>query len=778
MKIISSSLFWTIALVPGLLSFHGDLATNSVGTRGTPASGELHQSRHEFFVATTGSDDSDGSRQQPFATLNRARTAVRYALSSTAKPIGSVTVWIRAGVYELKESFTLERQDSGSGEDRRVIYSGYDNEQVRLIGGRILSGDASNPISDSQILDRLPTAEAKRSVVQFDLDRAGITNLGELQQLGHGQSVEPAPLEAFVDREPLTLARYPNSGSMLIGPVIDSGSVPRHGDYSERGATFEYTDDRHERWANVEDVWLQGTFKWGYADDMIPIKSIDPKTKRVKLASPHMYGVDTGQPYRQYYALNLLEELDAPGEYYVDRSRALLLVWPPEKLAVTTPDDSAAPFELGVSVVTEPLISLREASFVTIRNITLEFGRGIGIYIEGGERNEIDGATIRNMGNIGIMTGKGAVKTVPGITHEDYEGLPKSGVIGSLISHRYHNTSWNRNSGKGHAVRNCDVYNTGSGGILIGGGDRSTLQPGDAIAENNRVWNNQRRNKFLWAGINVDGVGNRIANNEVFDSDFQAIMVHGNEHIFEYNHIHHIGMDSDDTSPWYTGRDPSGRGHVVRYNYFHDIGRKDRMGMGVYLDDGTSGVQIYGNVFDRVASYGTVYSNAGSDNNITNNIFLNGFGPALHIKSMWFTWAIPNIPGYWNEGGIFPKRLKEMINITAAPYSERYPELVDFFDLTADEQALSASNGRPVYQGMLPRRNVFARNLIVNYDEVLRLDHPTIEIDVHDNWTMRGDPGFVDMNAQNYALTDSAEVFKQIPGFERVPWERIGVQRE
>ena len=44
---------------------------------------------------------------------------------------------------------------------------------------------------------------------------------------------------------------------MSTGRVIDAGSIPRVRDYSNRGGIVEYTDDRHERWTGVDDVWLQ-----------------------------------------------------------------------------------------------------------------------------------------------------------------------------------------------------------------------------------------------------------------------------------------------------------------------------------------------------------------------------------------------------------------------------------------------------------------------------------------------------------------------------------------
>ena len=54
--------------------------------------------------------------------------------------------------------------------------------------------------------------------------------------------------------------------------------------------------------------------------------------------------------------------------------------------------------------------------------------------------------------------------------------------------------------------------------------------------------------------------------------------------------------------------------------------------MGVYCDDATCGVRIEGNVFYRVASFGTVYSNGGHDITVRNNIFIEGYGPAYQLS--------------------------------------------------------------------------------------------------------------------------------------------------
>ncbi len=46
-----------------------------------------------------------------------------------------------------------------------------------------------------------------------------------------------------------------------------------------------------------------------------------------------------------------------------------------------------------------------------------------------------------------------------------------------------------------------------------------------------------------------------------------------------------------------------------------------------------------------------------------------------------------------------------------------------------------------------------------------------------DNFT-EGDPGFVDAAGLNFQLRDDSPVYSQIPGFQRIPFEEIGLQAD
>ena len=708
-----------------------------------------------LYVAPNGDDANPGTKAAPFATLEAARDTIR---TMKHRPSGGVTVYLRGGDYFLKRTFELDERDSGTAHGP-VVYRACKNESVHLIGGRLIDPATFKPVTDPGILQRVP-AEAHGHVLEADLKTLGINDYGEHKQFGHALPVVPAPLELFFNDDVMPLAHYPNSGSITMGKVIDPGSVPRIKDYVNiRGGTFEYTDDRHARWAGVDDVWFQGTFHYGFADDKIKVEWINPETRQVKLATPHMYGLASGQPYQQYVALNLLEELDTPGEWYLDRKTGLLYFWPPTDIAQA---------RIAVSILEDPIVAMEGVSYVTLQGLAIEVARGMGVYIERGQNNLIAGCTLRNLGTSAVFMGQGARQTFPHITHDDYEGVPVSREIGNLQGHIYKYTTWDRKAGKNHGVLSCDVYNTGCGGIYLSGGSKKDLVPGNCYVENCRIHDYQRRNKFLWAGINVDGCGNRIAHNEIFNADFQGIYAHGNDHIYEYNLIHHVALDSDDTSAWYLGRDPSDRGNVIRYNFFHHVGRPDRMVMGVYCDDATCGVTVYGNVFYKTATHGSVFSNAGHDIIVRNNVFVDTMGPAVWLNS-WWRMAPSEVPEFFGENGIYRRRLTELLDIKKPPYSTRYPELSDWMDPIEDGKA---------YVGMLPRRNLMENNVIVNSPGKLRLDGERAQFEDSNNFETKDDPGFVDAANMNFQLRKDSAVYKKLPGFKKIPFDKIGLYRD
>src|SRR4051812_34113049 len=98
----------------------------------------------DLFVSPLGKDTWSGKRAEPgkddgpFATVDRAREAVRTLLKSLGRP-RPVRVVIRAGTYHLDSPLEFRPEDSGS-RDAPVVYAAAAGEKVTLSGGRRLPG--------------------------------------------------------------------------------------------------------------------------------------------------------------------------------------------------------------------------------------------------------------------------------------------------------------------------------------------------------------------------------------------------------------------------------------------------------------------------------------------------------------------------------------------------------------------------------------------------------------------------------------------------------------
>lgn len=719
-----------------------------------------HALGQEFYVSPAGNDKSSGTAAAPVATLTKAKLLIKKFKTANPNYEGEIIVHIGTGNYELQSGFQLDEAITCS-KQTPIIWRGVNKDKVIISGGKKIKSSAFKKVNDPSILIRVDKTAAEK-LYQVSLKELGITNYGKHQSYGHGQPVVPAPLELYFNNEPLTLAHYPNSGSIKIGKVIDKGSVPRIGDTSNRGGIFEYTDTRHAKWTGQKNIWLQGTFNYGFADDNINIEKIDTLKKQIKLVTPHLYGLGNGRDFQAYTAYNILEELDSPGEWWLDTKTGILYVWPPSTLSTAS---------ITVSVLETPIVSVINQTYTTLEGLTIEAGRGMGIYMEGGHHNTIVGCTIRNVGTSGIFMGQGAEANKGPMSIDNFEGHPVSGIIGSLQNYLYKNTSWNRNAGYDQQILSCDVYNTGSGGIYLSGGDKRTLTKANNIVENCKVHDFNRRNKFIWSGISVDGCGNKIRHCEIYNSDWQGIFVHGNEHVFEYNNIHHVTLNSDDTSPWYIGRDPSDRGNVVRYNYFHHIGNPDRMNMGIYCDDSSADVFIFGNVFYKMETkHGILFTNSGWDLTMKNNIIIEPTDATAQISAHYYTWAAGSEKSMFGENGLIRNRLTNSISYTTEPYASKYPGFLEYLDTIP---------GTSQWKAMRANRNVFADNLIIggpaNPTKLIGGQYATIT--ERDNYRCTSNPGFVDIEHENFTLLPTSEVFKKIKGFEPVPFDKMGIYK-
>ncbi len=568
-------------------------------------------------VATNGNDAWSGRLAEPKAdgkdgplrTVEAARDKIRALKAAKGLPDGGITVCVRGGVYELAETFTLTGKDSGSAK-APIVYRAHQDEAVRFVGGKAITG--FKPVTDQAVLDRLmPGARGK--VLQVDLKAQGIADYGTLKRRGFGCPGHAAAMELFFQDRPMTLARYPNDGWMTIK------SAPK----GAGGGQFTVDDDRLKRWTQAEEIWVHGYWTHPWADTYEKVASIDPETHAITTVPPHgVYGYKVGQ---RFYAHNLLEELDAPGEFFIDREKGVLYFWPPAPI-----DEHKAIVSMIYS-----LVRVQEAHHITLAGFTFECCRGTGVAIRGGSHVTVAGCTLRNTGGYGASMGGG--------------------------SH--------------HAVRSCDVYFTGDGGVGLRGGDRRTLINGDNLVENCHIHHFARWSRTYRPAVGLGGCGNKIRHNLIHNGPHAGIQGGGNEHLVEFNELYSICQETGDVGGFYIGRDWTQRGNVIRHNFFHHLhGPYTHGAMAVYLDDAASGATIYGNVFYKASR--AAFIGGGRDNIVENNIMID-CKPSVHIDTRCLGWANK----YAKAGGSWGMRDKlKAVSYQEPPYSTRYPKLVNILE--------------------------------------------------------------------------------------------------
>ncbi len=90
----------------------------------------------DFHVSTRGRDNNPGTRDKPFASIERARDGVRALKKETGLPAGGVTVRIEGGDYAMSGPIEFSSEDSGT-EKSPITYRGRDGEEVRIVGIQI-----------------------------------------------------------------------------------------------------------------------------------------------------------------------------------------------------------------------------------------------------------------------------------------------------------------------------------------------------------------------------------------------------------------------------------------------------------------------------------------------------------------------------------------------------------------------------------------------------------------------------------------------------------------
>ncbi|MFT3702616.1 MAG: right-handed parallel beta-helix repeat-containing protein [Agriterribacter sp.] len=659
--------------------------------------------------ANPASDNSDG----PFRTFSKALQKME-ALNTSVNQNHTFVFLVRGGDYSIDETIAITDKQT-SEHHIHFVWKNYPGEKVNLVGAKPLTG--FQHIKDPAVQQRIK-APYQQNILQVDLKQNGVTDFGEITKRG------TPGLELFFNDKRMPLSQWPNKGWAKILDVPQSGNLVFPGELphmrfdipvGKHYGRFTYAEENPNHWKDIEHIILHGYWTWDWFDEYLGIQSIDTVTKEIFIRPPHsQYGLAKEQ---RYYALNILEELDEPGEWYINKTNGLLYFWPPADITTST---------VFVSLLNTPLITLSNTDNITIQGLNFQFSREKGIEINGGKNNLIAGCSFNNLGNIAASI----------------------------------------NGGEKNGITSSDIYDMALGGITLSGGDRKTITPAANFVTNNHIHDIGKWMRTYQSAITVSGVGNYIAHNLIHDCPHAGILLTGNEHIIEYNDLHDLALETGDVGAFYMGRDWTERGNIIRYNYFHDLmGPAQHDVNAVYLDDWASGATVQGNIFSNCAR--GIMIGGGRDNKVDNNIFV-GCKIALHIDSRGLGWAKYYFDG--TDSTLF-KRMDAM-NFKQPPYSKTYPILLSLYK---DEPAVAKNNyvtNNIAYKGKwLDLHDGLTLNIVHARHNIL--GDVMIEYPNKKDAVQQGNPGILNPEKADFRVDTKRMPFE----FKPILYNSVGLQK-
>jgi hypothetical protein len=560
-----------------------------------------------FYVAPNGSDTNPGVDDKPFATVEKAKQAVR---AINKDMTGDIVVLLRGGTYPIDRTIVFEAADSGSG-GHDVIYRAASNETPSISGGKRITG--WQPDVKGRWKATAPVADFRQLYVN-----------GKRAMRSRGE--KPAGLE-------------------LAG---------------EDGYTTTAADMAD--WKNPSDLEFCYAIEWAHTRCKVQSIKREGGKAIITMLQPHFThaktkeGVNVVAP-QQMHIENALELLDEPGEWYLDRPAKTVYYLPRQ-------GEDMAKVEV-IAPAVEKLVEFRGTLDQPVHNIRL-----VGITFEHGGwllPNKIGFVDVQ--ANV-LLNWRNPMKRDEGLTavHNEHLKSPSNIVCHAAKSICFEGCTFTKLGSGGidlefgaqdNTIVGCHFYDISGSAVQVGDVLKDDHHPDDPrkIVKHNTVANNfihdvaveYRGGVGVFAGYTE---GTIIAHNEIAALPYSAISVGwgwgeedagGGNPIYympfkydtptpaknnriECNHIHGVMRQSNDGGAIYMlGNMP---GTVIRGNHIHDNGNADRSRGGpggIYLDEGSGFIEVTGNLVYNVITPMN-YNNLVQDRKATCNEHDNFFG--------------------------------------------------------------------------------------------------------------------------------------------------------
>mmetsp|Transcript_45387 Transcript_45387/g.125125 ORF Transcript_45387/g.125125 Transcript_45387/m.125125 type:complete len:524 (-) Transcript_45387:1393-2964(-) len=433
------------------------------------------------------------------------------------------------------------------------------------------------------------------------------------------------------------------------------------------------------RWSEESNPWIHIYAEWDWADAYALVTNISEDADGY--VNLEYDGAPACKPYARWMGVNLLCELDAPGEYYIDELTETLYLYPPTPLDASN-DVVMLGYQPGAVVNITAAVEN-----TTLANLDVREGRHAGIQVTGAKGVVIENVTVHEHGTNGIVV-TNATNAV---------------------------------------VRGNAVYEVGCSGIRATAGVTATLDKGGMLIEGNDVSRHARWKRTYQPGIFWGGVNNTFRNNNISVAPHNCMLGGGDfgdefggvETVFEGNTMADCTFETTDSGGFYTcgqgGYAFVNRGNVLRNNTFLRV--KNTAGLGVqiasnqaiYFDDQMSDWLVTGNTFVE-CQVGT-FTGGGRRNLITNNTYRN-CGTVHYLNNQGMNWDNSTVypqcdvvapPGYDQGETVCSTGAATWMATegpAAAEWAAKWPEMININSDFPGEPAHSSLSGN-TYCGSL-----------------------------------------------------------------------------
>ena len=708
----------------------------------------------KIFVSTVGDDSGDGSEEEPLRTLEKAIDVANEMREDSDKLI---EILLREGTYSVTNTIKIINSQK---DDSLLKISAYQDEKVTINAGVDIPLSAMS-IADSDFTNAIIDKPNAGSVLQYNLKDAQIEDLGEISLRGHLISDEKeAQAELSLNGEVQKLAGWPNGEyTGLIKPTDSNEYGKRTKSGIANGCSFKVNYDRPSQWSKPEQAWLSGTIGPNYEFDYYPVSRFDSEEKRVYLSRGALEKYYT-EPYYRFE--NVPEELDEPGEYYIDRQSGMLYFYPPED----APKDSVLTITMSTPTLDvsrkapNSMFRIENSKNIVFENLIFKGGRGSAIKGKNNSNIKFINCEINSFGENGIRFDASTDIT----------------------------------------ISDCKIHDVGQDGILfVSCGNYQTLSPSNIVVSNNDIYNFARLERSYKTGIDFGYrcVGATAANNHIHNGPHAGMIFYGVNNDIYGNEFDNLVTEFSDMDALYCNNSnyPWERGNKIHNNYFHDIGKSSMNGRhqinvrAIRTDNRGCGLNIYENLFYNIGDGGNGNGNngigaitaEGTRNRIFNNLFVDcneAYFNTLQYKEIetaddgtLYPNTIINSSGVEVANTINGAKvadLKKQMEKYLPVYGKQFPELHNYF----------------YEHPNMSKTNEFKNNMIINIAIPLSNFNGTQNEEgfrgsqmltaASGNYVSTSDPGFVSYDNGNLELSSSATLL--VEGLPKFEMSSFGIQ--